>query len=281
MKSRITGGDTSYLFSKDILNKYEVKYFRCNTTGFIQTEEPYWLPEAYSSAITKLDLGLPSRNITLADRISKLLITKFDYSRTFLDYAGGYGLFTRLMRDKGFNFYHTDKYCQNLFAEYFDLVDLPPDTNFELVTAFEVLEHLSNPIEEINVISGYSDNVIFTTELQPKKLNDIRRWSYIAPETGQHIAFYNMESLAYIAKKLSYNFYTDGEFLHLFSKQVFDNKILKPVRDNFLLRKAKKFVKKAEEEKYGKMDSLLMKDWQYVKEKLNKVETQYFASKEG
>jgi hypothetical protein len=279
MKSQITGGDTTFLFTKNILNKYEVKYFRCNATGFIQTEEPYWLPEAYSSAITKLDVGLPSRNIILSDRISKLLTTKFDYTRTFLDYAGGYGLFTRLMRDKGFNFYHTDKYCQNLFAEYFDLVDLPAKTNFELVTAFEVLEHLSDPMEDINIMAGYSNNIIFTTELQPKGLKDIRTWSYIAPETGQHISFYNVESLGYIAKHLGYNFYTDGEFLHLFSKQVFDNDVLKPVRENFLLRKAKKFVKKAEEKKYGKMESLLMKDWQYIKDIISHHEQSYSTQK--
>ena len=140
MKSKITGGDTTLLFSKKVLNNYEVKYYRCNETGFIQTEAPYWLQEAYSSAITKLDIGLPSRNIILSDRVSKLLTVKFNDKGIFLDYAGGYGLFTRLMRDKGFNFYNTDKYCQNLFAEYFDLTDLPPDTNFELTTAFEVFE---------------------------------------------------------------------------------------------------------------------------------------------
>jgi hypothetical protein len=173
------------------------------------------------------------------------------------------------MRDKGFNFYNTDKYCQNLFAEYFDLIDLPDNTNFELVTAFEVFEHLSSPVEEIKSILKFSDNLIFTTELQPKELKDISTWPYISSETGQHIAFYNVESLAYIAKQLGYNFYTDGEFLHFFSKQLFNNEILKPIRENFLLRKAKKFVKRAEEKKYGKMESLLMVDWLYIKGKLN------------
>jgi hypothetical protein len=270
MKSKITGGDTTFLFTKNVLNNYKVKYYRCNETGFVQTEEPYWLQEAYSSAITKLDIGLSSRNIILSDRVSKLLAVKFNQKSIFLDYAGGYGLFTRLMRDKGFNFYNTDKFCQNLFAEYFDLVDLSPDTKFELVTAFEVFEHLTNPIEEIKEIFKFSDNLLFTTELQPPQLADVNNWWYIAPETGQHIAFYNVESLTYIAKKLGYNFYTDGNFLHLFSKQVFNNEVLLPVRDNFLLRKAKKFVKKAEEKKYGTMESLLMTDWKYIKDKLNK-----------
>jgi len=34
----------------------------------------------------------------------------------FLDYAAGYGLFVRLMRDAGYNFRWSDLYCQNLFV---------------------------------------------------------------------------------------------------------------------------------------------------------------------
>jgi len=267
MRSKITGGKTTLLFTKKVLNKYDVKYYRCNETGFIQTEEPFWLEEAYSSAITKLDIGLPSRNIYLSERLSSLLVTSFNYKGTFLDYAGGYGLFTRLMRDKGFDFYHTDKYCQNLFAEHFDISDLQDNTNFELVSAIEVFEHLTNPLQEIKNILKFSDNLLFTTELQPEGDN-INKWWYISPETGQHVAFYNIQSLAYMAKDLGYNFYTDGKLLHMFSKNLFSSNLLIPVRDSFLLRKAKKFVKRSEEKKYYGTESLLMKDYQYVKEKL-------------
>ena len=267
MKSKITGGETTLLFTKKVLTKYDVNYYRCNNTGFIQTDEPFWLNEAYSSVITKLDIGLASRNIMLSERVGKLLIVNFNKG-TFLDYAGGYGLFARLMRDKGFNFYNTDKYCQNLFAEHFDLTDLPTGTTFELVTAFEVFEHLSNPIGEIKDILKFSDNLIFTTELQPSNLAEIDNWWYLSPETGQHIAFYNAASLAYIAKLLGYNFYTDGKFLHLFSKKTFSNNVLEPVRDSFLLRKAKKYVRKADEKTYGEIESLLMRDYQHIKEKL-------------
>ena len=166
MKSKITGGETTLLFTQKILNKYEVKYYRCNETGFIQTEEPFWLEEAYSSAITKLDIGLVSRNIYLSERVSKFIATKFNRKGIFLDYAGGYGLFTRLMRDKGFNYYHTDKFCQNLFAESFDLTDLPTDTTFEVVTAFEVFEHLPDPVEEIKSMLEFFAITALFTELQ-------------------------------------------------------------------------------------------------------------------
>jgi hypothetical protein len=268
MKSKITGGETSLLFTKKVLNKYDVKYYRCNDTGFIQTENPFWLAEAYSSAITKLDIGLASRNIMLSEKIGKLLIANFNYKGVFLDYAGGYGLFTRLMRDKGFNFYNTDNFCQNLFAEHFDLAGLAPGMIFELATAFEVFEHLPDPVGEIKNILKFSDNLIFSTELQPANQEDIFDWWYLSPETGQHIAFYNAASLKYIAKLLGYNFYTDGRSLHLFTKKIFNANVLEPVRDSFLLRKAKKLVNKANEKTYSQLQSLLMTDYQYIKEKL-------------
>lgn len=268
MQSKITGGATSLMFTAKVLNKYDVKFYRCADTGFIQTEEPYWLADAYSSAITKLDVGLVFRNLQLAERTNKLLLTSFNKKGKYLDYAGGYGLFTRLMRDKGFNFYHTDPYCQNLFAEYFDLNTLPGTQRFELVTAFEVFEHLANPLEDIKRMLGFSYNLLFSTELQPENLQTVNDWHYFSTETGQHIAFYNEQALKAIADQLGYNFYTDGKFLHLFTQTKFENNPLIPPRDEFLLRKAKKYVKKAEK-KLGHPESLMMTDWQYIKDKLN------------
>ncbi|MGY3211002.1 class I SAM-dependent methyltransferase [Mucilaginibacter sp. HD30] len=268
MQSKITGGPTHLMFTAKVLNKYDVKFYRCADTGFIQTEEPYWLADAYSSAITKLDVGMVYRNLRLGERTNKLLLSSFNKDALFLDYAGGYGLFTRLMRDKGFNFYHTDPYCQNLFAEYFDMNTLPANQRFELVTAFEVFEHLANPLEDIKRMLSYGYNLLFSTELQPEGVQAVDDWTYFSPETGQHISFYNQASLKAIAVRLGYNFYTDGKFLHLFTQTNFDSNPLAPKKEGFLLRKAKKYIRGAEK-KRGQPESLMMADWQFIKDKLN------------
>jgi uncharacterized protein (DUF2164 family) len=270
MKSKVTGGLTKHIFNAKILGKYDVGYYQCLETGFIQTEEAYWLDEAYSSAITKLDLGLAYRNEMLRERVIKILNKYFDKNAVYLDYAGGYGLFTRMMRDKGYNFYHSDIYCQNLFAEHFDVSELNPDTKFELVTAFEVLEHMSNPVSDIEVITEYGDNIFFTTEIQPKRnLITVEDWWYFVPETGQHIALHTEKSLEYISRSLGYNFYTDGQSNHMFTRKKLSANPFAVDRDPFFIRKMKKIINKFDRRAIPEKESLLAKDFDLVKSRLS------------
>jgi hypothetical protein len=269
MQSKITGGNTTLLFTTKVLNKYDVKYYQCEDTGFIQTENPFWLEEAYSSAITKLDIGLISRNETLREVVIPILNNYFDANAKFLDYAGGYGLFTRQMRDRGYDFYHTDKFCQNIFAEYFDLKDTLPHTKFELATAFEVFEHLSDPAEELKSISEYTDNILFSTVLQPQTpLKSVEDWWYFIPETGQHIALYNEKSLAALGEKFGYHFYTDGISTHLFTKRKLATNPFTKTREPMLIRKMRKILKKFDQKTNPARETLLDKDFQYIKNKL-------------
>ncbi len=45
------------VFKANILGKYLVTYYYCEETGILQTEEPYWLEEAYRSAIADTEYG--------------------------------------------------------------------------------------------------------------------------------------------------------------------------------------------------------------------------------
>ena len=82
------------------------------------------------------------------------------------------------------------------------------------MTAFEIFEHLENPLPEIDAMFKLSDTVLFTTELIPKNIKDLREWWYFVPETGQHISFYSSRTLEAIADKFKTKFYTDG-FHHI------------------------------------------------------------------
>jgi 2-polyprenyl-3-methyl-5-hydroxy-6-metoxy-1,4-benzoquinol methylase len=133
----------------------------------MQTEEPYWLAEAYSSAISDLDLGPVNRAITGARIVEGVIVLAFDPNAKFVDWGGGYGVFTRLMRDKGYDFYWSDAYCQNLFAKHF-VADA--DQSYEMMTCFEVFEHLVQPMAEIKVMLKMAPNILFTTQLPPSPL---------------------------------------------------------------------------------------------------------------
>lgn len=201
------------------MNKYDVRYYRCSHCFFIQTETPYWLEESYASAITDLDIGLVSRNTEFAAIVTLVIHQYFNHSGRFLDFAGGYGLLVRMMRDKGFDYYRQDKYCENLFSAHFDVTDLPASTQFELVSAFEVFEHLAAPMQTIDELLTYSDNILFSTQLQPSDTAALENWWYVSPEIGQHVAIYHRKTLEEIARLKGLHLYSNHKNFHLLTRK--------------------------------------------------------------
>jgi hypothetical protein len=207
-----------------VLNRYNARYFRCDYCGFIQPQEPHWLDEAYSDAITASDVGLVGRNSALASVTQLLLLSFFDTQSKYLDYGGGYGLFVRQMRDMGFDFYRFDKYCDNIFAQGFDTplseLGLPSPTGpYELTTAFELFEHLVDPVTEMEQIAAFSKNVFFSTTLLPVVPPRLDSWWYYGLEHGQHVALYTEKSLSILAERNRMYFSSNGNSLHLFSRK--------------------------------------------------------------
>jgi hypothetical protein len=224
MLCKICGCPSSILSKALILNKYGVQYYSCDHCGFIQTEAPYWLDEAYSSAIARSDIGLIGRNIKLSNFCSALIPMFYNYKMPFLDYGGGNGMFVRMMRDKGFEFYWKDKYSPNQFAEGFEATH---DKRFSFVTAFEVFEHLPQPLDIIEDMFCYSDTIVFSTRLLPRWKIEPADWWYFTPDTGQHISLYSRESLELIAKKFNVQLSSNGISLHVLSPRAIPATLLK------------------------------------------------------
>ncbi|MGY0039755.1 hypothetical protein [Pedobacter sp. NJ-S-72] len=100
-------------------------------------------------------------------------------------------------------------------------------------------------------------------------MTSIADWWYFIPETGQHIALHTKKSLEYIARSLGYNFYTDGQSNHLFTKKELSTNPFSVNRDPFFIRKMKKIVNKFDRKAIPEKESLLAKDFDFVKSKLS------------
>ncbi len=217
MLCKVCDRQTHEFAKAEILHQYVIQYYRCSDCGFIQTEEPYWLEEAYSDAIISTDIGLVRRNMKIAKRAQAVINAFFHGQASYLDYGGGYGLFVRMMRDLGYDFYRFDPYCENLFAKG---LDAGPDagSSYELVTAFEVFEHLAEPREGLKKISRFSRNILFSTELVPAHAPKPGTWWYYALEGGQHVSLHTMRSLQILASRLGLNYVSNGRSLHLITE---------------------------------------------------------------
>lgn len=211
----ISGQPAPLAFNALVLGRHTVRYHYCESSGFLRTEPPYWLADAYTSAIASTDTGLVQRNLSNALALETLIERLGLAGGRILDVAGGYGLLTRLLRDRGFDAYSTDAYCENLFAMHHQ-----PPTNFraDLLLAFEVLEHVEDGLaflKDLFLRYGCRTLVFSTTTFEG--VVPTPEWWYYAFETGQHISFYQPRTLQMLANRLGVRYLRLRSGLHLFT----------------------------------------------------------------
>jgi len=199
---RLCSGPTESKFQLEILAKYKVSYFECRDCGSLESQRPYWLDETYANPSDGLDVGRAQR-VVMTSLISAYILERLGTpkERISIDWGGADGLFTRLMRDRGFSFLSYDKYQKSSFAEHFSVGD-PGSVKPAAVTMFEVFEHLADPGTELGeVFSLKPDVLIFTTEPYKGQGPD---WTYLVPRNGKHVFFYSGKALEWIAERYQY-----------------------------------------------------------------------------
>lgn len=212
-KCRVCGAPTGHIFTEPLLGR-PVRYFDCRACGYVQTQQPDWLEQAYSHAINDVDTGILLRNRVNVGRVVMTLAAFGRLRGRVVDHAGGYGILVRLLRDAGVDARWRDKYCANLLARGFEDDGEPCD----LLSAFEVFEHLVDPLNELRAMLERAPVVLVSTDLVRGDAPPARDWWYLGPEHGQHIGFFRARTLHHMATALGCHDASDGRSLHLFSR---------------------------------------------------------------
>ncbi len=108
-----------------------------------------------------------------------------------LDYGGGNGVLCNALLEHGFTVAQTYDPMVPEFARR-------PDGKFDLVTCFETLEHLPDPMAGISSIlesAAETGLILFSTLVQPADFEKIGiNWWYIGPRNG-HVSIFSKQAL--------------------------------------------------------------------------------------
>jgi hypothetical protein len=222
---RLCNSRISNPFSEAELLGHNIKYFECAQCEYVQTEEPFWLADAYASSINLSDTGIMYRNLSNVNLVLATLALIQNRTGKVVDYAGGYGFLVRLLRDRGVDALWADPYSQNLVARGFEYEK--QNESAVLVTAFEAYEHFVKPVEEMRKLLSISSNLLLTTTLTPLPTPRPSDWWYYGLDHGQHIGFYRVKTLEYLATEFNLHLISDGQSIHFFSKNKYSNQIWK------------------------------------------------------
>ncbi len=136
-----------------------------------------------------------------------------------LDYGGGNGLLSELLFQTGWRSFSYDPFVN----EDVCLADLG---KFELITAYEVFEHVPNAdrlATELASLLAPDGLILFSTLLSDGNLGAKTRltWWYASPRNG-HISLFSQNSLKLLGAKQEFNFASFSDGFHAYWRQTPD-----------------------------------------------------------
>jgi hypothetical protein len=195
------------------MGKYPAAYWRCETCHCLETDPPHWLDESYNTEVHIAgDTGMVARTWQMAQTTSLLLRLAGVGPRVQgMDWGGGNGLFCRMMRDQAYNFVSDDKYAEAFYCHDFTRESLGV-TKSDIVTSFELFEHLPDPASELKEILAFDPKLwIFSTQLYGSQDHT---WNYLGPDHGRHVFFYSEMGLRKFADDNGFAFLR-GRDMHM------------------------------------------------------------------
>jgi 2-polyprenyl-3-methyl-5-hydroxy-6-metoxy-1,4-benzoquinol methylase len=159
--------DYAILFSGFITKYGEIELVKCNNCGLVycnpqltKDELKSYYAEDYYGVNNLRFIGIIEKFVRLKRRIRAARVHKYVNGGKVLDIGCGRGIFLNEMRKKGYDVYGTEfsetganfaREVLKLDISIGELVTLKfPDNNFDIITIYHVLEHLSNPVQTLH-----------------------------------------------------------------------------------------------------------------------------------
>ncbi len=197
------------------MSGYPIYYRQCPQCAFtFTTAFDFWDWEAYRTHIYNDDYIVVDPDFVELRPVGNahLIANSFPDAKSsiqILDYGGGNGVLAQRLRDAGFS--------ASTYDPYSGFNELPTE-RFELVTCFEVLEHVSTPDKTIATMVSllkHPGAILFSTLVQPKEFAAIGlNWWYAGPRNG-HISLYSTQALALLFKPHRMKVASFNDNLHL------------------------------------------------------------------
>ena len=204
------------------LSGHPIYYRRCAGCGFLFTDafddwtEKDFKTHIYNDGYLAVDpeyvMVRPARHAGL---IAKLWAQHKDQIRV-LDFGGGNDVFCSALRASGFREAVT---YDPMVPEHAG----KPDGKFDLVTCFETLEHMPNPVAGIGKIIeclAEPGAVFYSTLTQPADFDRLGvSWWYVAPRNG-HVSIFTKQALAHAWARHGYKNASLNDGTHLAFREI-------------------------------------------------------------
>jgi 2-polyprenyl-6-hydroxyphenyl methylase/3-demethylubiquinone-9 3-methyltransferase len=193
-----------------------VSYHRCQACGFLFTDafddwsESDYKAHIYNDGYLAVDPEYAEvRPRNNADAVIQLF-GQGETKPRVLDYGGGNDVLCSVLRAAGFPLAVT-------YDPFVPEHAIPPVGKYDLVTCFETLEHMPDPLGGIGAMLAYLDEpglLVFSTLLQPQDFHAHgMNWWYVGPRNG-HISMFSKDALFKAFTRYGYKTGSFNDNLH-------------------------------------------------------------------
>ena len=195
----------------------QIKYRRCTRCGFLFTDafddwstaqfSEHIYNDGYLAVDPDYQLARPRGNADLVDRLWGQSKQKL----RLLDYGGGNGVLCHTLRAAGYPVAVTYDLLVTDYARR-------PAGKYNLVTCFETLEHIPDPLAGIaSMLESIAEPgmVMLSTLIQPIEFDKLGLgWWYVGPRNG-HISIFSRQALTLAWQRYGYQLVSFSDLMHV------------------------------------------------------------------